>query len=392
MTVMTGFQTQKRVAWGALLLWMAFYTLFQGVDSRWVDFPVFFEAGKKAFQGLTVYDVSGHFQFKYSPFIAALFGWVFHHITFETASFYYQKLIVVMWVLWIAYWVLRQGFKDYGFVLLLTMGVFFNPLKLEIQLGQTNVFVMALLVGALIFDERSKKHKIFNLVIVSTFLSLAIQMKLYCALFLPLYFFKKQWMVLIFTFFIYGITNVLFLSMWQGWAFAISENINWIQSLTTSSSGLLFSHWNTSFIGFFGRVLGGQITMVLWVGAVCAYLYLLYKLRNIKIDVLYSLTLLTVVILNPLVWSYWVIFLIPFFLLGLRSYGSELRQIKTKLFVKNKMINFVFVVVVFFSFQLQQAKLNLKYGIFLGIVCFLFLFRKFLVDQTADYLRARSRL
>jgi hypothetical protein len=38
------------------------------------DFKVYWIAGQKAARHLTVYDVQGHYQFKYSPFVALLWS------------------------------------------------------------------------------------------------------------------------------------------------------------------------------------------------------------------------------------------------------------------------------------------------------------------------------
>jgi hypothetical protein len=68
-------------------LYFAFLASLPALSTRWLDFPVYWDAGKKSLLGQTVYDVAGHFQFKYSPLIALLFGKLFETVTFETASF-----------------------------------------------------------------------------------------------------------------------------------------------------------------------------------------------------------------------------------------------------------------------------------------------------------------
>src|SRR5262245_47754986 len=69
--------TNKR-AWIAAggLLAIALLWLFFDPEHRpnFSDFSVYWVAGQKAARSLTVYDVEGHYQFKYSPFVALLWS------------------------------------------------------------------------------------------------------------------------------------------------------------------------------------------------------------------------------------------------------------------------------------------------------------------------------
>jgi hypothetical protein len=188
------------------------------VTSRWLDFPVYWDAGKKALLGKTVYDVVGHFQYKYSPWIALLFGKLFKSLEFESASLLFQKEMLLCWIaLWIR-------FSKWDFrVVLISILFFGNAIRLDLELGQINAFVLVSIV--ILFDLLERKKNLFLDLSFGLIFSLAVQMKLFALLFVPVLVFRSEWRKLGFGVLLLPLMSIGGVALAHGWSFAVSENV-----------------------------------------------------------------------------------------------------------------------------------------------------------------------
>jgi hypothetical protein len=104
--------------------------------------------------------------------------------------------------------------------------------------------------------------------------------------------------------------------------------LRWVRSLTASSEELLISQYNVSALGIFGKwglqvgIGFGAWAYVLWLALACAWgAVLVWSERNAAARESSYLVFWStswawagIVVLNPLVWPYWLTFCLPLFL------------------------------------------------------------------------------
>ncbi|RYZ86692.1 MAG: DUF2029 domain-containing protein [Proteobacteria bacterium] len=351
-------------------------------STRWVDFPVFFTSAKKAQSFQTLYDVTGHFQFKYSPFIGTLFGWLFRDLDFETASIRWIVLCFSFWIFFILQSVKRlpNRHKSITNLSLLLVCLFINPLRLEWELGQINGFVLIVLYGTFIFSNRKT---VLGDVIAALGFALAIQLKLYSLIAVPVFLFRKRGLLLILTMVWIVATTLGVLTLQRGWDAAWTENLAWLATLTQSTGQLITDYSNISILGWVARLTHPLVGAVVTFSVILSYVVLEWRLRERPLFQTYPRFLAAIVVLNPLVWTYWVLFLIP-----LVISGSEqlIRRIQTS---RGALAGLIGVMI---SFQMQHSRMNAAYAMFPAVIFLLWLTRptKFLVVPTEADLPAPS--
>lgn len=275
------------------------------LTTRWLDFPVYYTAAQKTLAHHTVYDVTDHFQFKYSPFASLLFAWTIGPLDFSTASVVFQK---TMLFLWIGFFVLSLGMSLQLSELFWLFLIFANALKLDLELGQINALPLLLL---LYFFKVLRRRPI----LAPLALALALQIKLYVAVVFLLLLFKWAWRPMVLSI-LFSLALALGVpALVHGSAFALSEFHAWVTTLTQSSKALLDSSQNVSIVG----VLGTTAFYILFPLACWG----LFKVRKLSLRRQGPLYMAMVFLFNPLVWSYWVLTLVPLF-------GVLIRAPKTK--------------------------------------------------------------
>jgi len=352
-----------------------------------VDFQVFYIAGKKALFHHTVYDVTDHWQYKYSPLIAYLFGTTICRFDYPTAQFIFTLLLMAIWPLLI--WAVlnafeRDLFKDQKLSSLEKLGLvlFFygNAYLLELSFGQVNWIPFALLF--LFFNLYSKTSRSenflsyhFKLLILAILWSLAIQVKLYSLIIGAYLFFRKEFKIIALTALVTFGLDFLLLAQFHDWQFAWAENLAWVKTLTSSSKSLLITGNNGSLLGLFSREpYIREIAGAAWIGVVLYYLGLQYTTRNLHPLIHFALNLLAILLLNPLVWNYWTLFSIPAFLLVIHALSAQnLRE--QSIWIK---ITFLLLILNHLSLFTKHSR---RYGhpivhVFLFILFVQILFRK----------------
>jgi hypothetical protein len=325
-----------------------------------IDLAVYFEAGQKALAHQTVYDVQGHFQFKYSPFIAYLFGLFFYPFSFaELGKAYYFFNVLAFLIL--KFFFVREiiGTKDKNSFInafFLTTLFYGFAISVELNLGQINILPFALLF--LFYKSLSTQRRTWlNFLIMSTFLSVAIQIKLYSLIVMPFLLFRREYLLIALTFLNLAFLSLGALVLIHSPEFALSENIAWVKTLTTSSSDLLYSRDNISLLGIIGKwTNSSSVAYGFWVFSVLAFLFLQFKIRkrsNLE-NFVFSLTAITLI--NPLVWIYWIILTIPMFLQTLRDFPLSRHPLQIFL-----------VIFVFTFFFTQHTAVSKNGGAFISI-------------------------
>jgi hypothetical protein len=342
---------------GAAFLYFGYLALLPTVTSRWLDFTVYWEASQKALLGHTVYDVVGHFQYKYSPLIALLFGKFFQTATFEQASFFFQKAMLLLWVALF----LRFARRDFRvlFVLLLFFG---NALRLDLELGQINALVLYLLV--LLFGAIARPRSWAEDLPFGILFSFVIQLKLFALVLVPLLLIRREWRKLGLGLFFLPLMSIGGVAIEHGLSFAISENHAWMTSLFQSTDELLLSVQNVAMLGIFSRYLGLGFGKVLWLSAGIGFCIFLWKNRERPVEWFQDWLLYGIAIFNPLVWSYWILFAISLFASRLSDFQGAFRRRS----MRSRMIGALATLLIFAAFNGQHARWAWSGGIFLGLV------------------------
>lgn len=303
----------------------------QGNRPDFSDFKVYWLAGAKAIAHQTVYDVEGHYQYKYSPFVALLWG-VPHLLggsRYFWALAHYAACALGFLVVWFACARLldRERRMWLWMIALVTFSI---CLRDELKLGQANLWPLLLVLPAWLSGARTRDARGFDArgFAIGAAWAFAVQWKLYALVLGPAWLLRRRWAVfagaIAFTLLSLGAA----LSAAHGSDFAWQENISWLRSLTASSEELLISQYNVSALGIFGKwglsagLAFGAWAYVLWLLLACAWgVVLLWSEREAALRgkaylVFWSTSWAWagIVLLNPLVWPYWLMFCLPLFL------------------------------------------------------------------------------
>lgn len=300
------------------------------------DFRVYWVAGQKALDHHTVYDVQGHYQYKYSPFVAWLWG-LPHALPGK--RYHWQTLHYAACGLGFAgVWYLLARALDRKRALWLWLGllfVFSVGLRDELKLGQANLWPFLLVLPAWFTGPRREPLRRIDGagLAIGALWAFAIQWKLYALILGPIWLLRRRpyvWLGAL-GFSVLSLYGVLALA--HGSAFAIAENERWVRSLLASSEELLISQYNVSALGIFGkwsRALGvpfGTWAYLVWallLGVFCVSLFFAERSAAQRDQPFLrfwsaSWAWAFITVLNPLVWPYWLLLCVPLFL----SYVAE---------------------------------------------------------------------
>lgn len=315
---------------------------FRARDHRpdFSDFKVYWLAGSKALGHLTVYDVEGHYQYKYSPFVALLWG-APHALggsRYLWALMHYAACAGGFLALWYA--CARLLDRKRGLWLwLLALITFSIGLRDELKLGQANLWPLLLVLPAWLSRPRPPMTATMTTTMTMTrrfdWTGLAIgaawgfaaQWKLYALVLGPLWLLRRRWTVFLGAIAFTVLSQGLVLSLAHGSDFAVQENLRWVRSLSASSEELLISQYNVSALGIFGKwgmhagLSFGPWAYGLWLalasawGAVLVWSERTAEARDSPYLVFWSTSWAWagIVLLNPLVWPYWLCFCLPLF-------------------------------------------------------------------------------
>jgi hypothetical protein len=349
---------------------VAFFALaiVSPLSTRWVDFPVYWEAGRKAIASQTVYDVVGHFQYKYSPLIALLFGKAFSSFSFETASWIFQKGMLALWAL------LFFRFSERRMTTVFWVLLFFgNALRLDLALGQVNALVIYLLALLFASLERSEdvgfqapKRRLLETLLFALLFSFAVQLKLFALILVPVLLLRREWSKLALGIALLPALSIGGVALYSGVDFALAENAAWVRSLSASTDELLVDPQNVAILGTFGKLLGLTAGKALWLVAGAAFFVYLFRSRVRPVRWIRNRSFAAIAFLNPLVWSYWILFLVPLAVeiiqdRKLASADLDLRRGPRSWF------HFIVILFVFGAFASQHAKWAWNGGILIGM-------------------------
>ena len=289
------------------------YLLFSSPENQpsFGDFKIYYDSGLQAIQHQTVYqefsDWPGKIKFKYSPFMALVFGSTLSQLPYDFSKWAFFALSLFAWIGW-TFWICRSTqprILRSAILLGLFLAFFANSLRNELYLGQANWISILLMTY---FFERLEDHpKNPGWLWGSFLLTLAIQCKLYCVVGVFFLGIRKEWRKLLqvgaFTLLLTFCVPALF----HGLDFSSQEGLRWFAALFSSSNELLDGYENVSVLGVASKVLGiGQSSQVLWFIA-ASVSFGIFWLRPLPSHLAYPYLFLFIILFNPLSWPYWIL-------------------------------------------------------------------------------------
>jgi hypothetical protein len=299
------------------------------------DFKVYWLAGQKAAEHRTVYDVVGHYQYKYSPFVALL--WAIPHALpgqrFHWAALHYAACGAGFLALWFALAYVTD--RTRSFMLWLCILVVFGiGLRDELKLGQANLWPFLLVLPAWFVGPRTharhdeRRGLDWQGFLIGACWGFAIQWKLYALILAPLWLLRRRMSIWVGALAFTLLTLGGALALAHGPSFAWNENLRWLQSLLVSSEELVISQYNVSTLGILGKwsqhlgIPARPWAQLAWAGLLVAWGVTLYwaEREAQRSDDRFmrfwaaSWAWAWIVVLNPLVWPYWLLFCVPMFL------------------------------------------------------------------------------
>lgn len=314
----------------AVALWLRLF-LNPAERPNFSDFHVYWVAGTKAAQHLTVYDVHGHYQFKYSPFIALL--WAFP--THVRSAYLWSRLhYVATGIGWLVlfYWLARRLDPKRALPLwAAACTVFSIAIRDELKLGQVNLWPFLLVLPAWFAGRRPHASRGFDArgFWIGAAWGFAVQWKLYALLLGPLWLLRRRPAVFGGAIAITVLTLGAAMALAHGPRFALEENLRWVQSLTASSQELLVSRYNVSILGILGKAAHavgipfGAWAYLIWFAVLALGLIALAWGEQAALAASErepwfwpaSFIWALVAVVNPLVWPYWQLLVVPLFLI-----------------------------------------------------------------------------
>jgi alpha-1,2-mannosyltransferase len=297
----------------AFILGVVIFVLLPFIRKGMVDFDVNRQAGERVFLGETLYRTGdAHYQFKYPPFAAILYV-PFSRLPESAAKavWFLETLASSAAVFLISFRLVHPEGRASVFQTFLPLLVLGRYFLREIQLGQVNAFLTAILLFSVLlsfsggFPRRRIREGSAGLI-----WGFSTAIKPYALIFFPYGFLRKKWLALAsgFLFLALAFLTPVFFYGFKG---NLSVHKEWIASLTRSTPSLFGSQDNISIVAMFykgtgnpglSRILAAMV--ILLIGA--AIYFLIVKTPETKnTHVLESGLLLTLIpLISPLGWDY----------------------------------------------------------------------------------------
>lgn len=291
-----------------ILLFLLIYLFWVRKDMS--DFGVFYQGGKRIIASETLYRTAdGHLQYKYSPG-SALFFSPFSFLPYEIAKFmwYFIELSLLFLILILSYDVLPSKKNKKGLVLILSFLILLKFLAREIELGQTNIFIIFLFTMSLLALLRKKD------VSAGFFWGYSLLFKPYALVFLPYFILKKRLKLIAagLGIALAGIFSPVIFYGFKGYIIVLKE---WQQTISQSTVPLLDSYDNASLHAFFLKILPAENRELAWIlitGTILligfSFLWMMLKGKRERLErpevLEFSFLFILIPLLSPLGWYY----------------------------------------------------------------------------------------
>lgn len=294
------------VAWGIFLF------LIPGDRPDFSDTAGYRAAGMKILQGLTPYDVHGHYTFNYPPFAAFSYGFFFGWGEVSTVGpcLWVFSLIGLLFIVgWSA---LRANAENPFRLFLILLAVVMLPFRDELKLGQTMVFAWLAVFLALYLYFKKEKSSHWEW-LAGIFFALAFQWKVYVALFFPLLLVRLSWRTLLAALIAHlFLWNGFLLSLKIGWPRAFELQKEWLTYLPVVGKQFLGDRHNVSLRGVSFKLIGSaHVSTFVQVAATGAFAWFVWVSRKIEWEKIWPWAYAAAILLNPVAWPYWMLTALP---------------------------------------------------------------------------------
>ena len=283
------------------------------IQNGMADFEVNYKAGRRLWLSETLYrTVDEHYQFKYSPFSAAIYlPLSFLPLPAAKSIWYAIGLFSIACLLYLSSKLADRSGHQRLALALIPCAILAKFFLRELQLGQINALITAILVFmtyVLVKEETGFSAR--QEVSAGLLWGLAMALKPYALIFFPYFILKKKWQSL-WPGFLFLALSLFVPTIFYGWSGNMVVLKEWSWSLSRSTPGLLNSQDNVSLLAFFVKWTGKQNLSVLLFAVALGSLALLVfffiqKGKESSSPLLLDAALLLVLIplLSPLGWDY----------------------------------------------------------------------------------------
>jgi hypothetical protein len=277
------------------------------------DFEVDYKAGKRLWLSETLYrTVDEHYQFKYSPFSAALYlPLAFLPLPAAKGVWYAIVLFSIAWMLYCSSKLADQSGHQKLALVILPGAILAKFFLRELQLGQINALITAILIFmtyVLVKEETGFSAR--REISAGLLWGLTMALKPYALIFFPYFILKKKWQSL-WPGFLFLALSLFVPTIFYGWSGNMVVLKEWSWTLSRSTPGLLNSQDNVSLLACLVKWTGKQNLSVSLFGAALgclAFLVFVFiqKGKENSSPLLLDVALLLVLIplISPLGWDY----------------------------------------------------------------------------------------
>lgn len=291
------------------------------INREMIDFNVNYAAGDRLLHGETLYRISDeHYQFKYAPFCAMIYAPLAMLPPAAARAVWYALILasIAAMAVFTAQLLPKLGGKSGRTSVLIAALVLAKFLLREIQLGQINAIITALLLAMVFNLERNETKSTPGRAAAAGLLwGLATAMKPYAMMFLPYFVLKRRWNVLATALAAFGLT-LLLPAAYYGFSGNLAVHEEWIVSLSASTPALFGTQDNVSLLAMLTKWMSSpglaQLCYVVLV-PVLAFLVFFYIRRGRDLPRAaipeYFLLLLMIPLISPLGWDYTFLSALP---------------------------------------------------------------------------------
>ena len=289
------------------------FLFFARVRTSMVDFEVNYTAGKRLTWGETLYRVEDeHYVFKYPPPAAILYApLACLPLDLAKAAWYLVVILSSAAIIGLSRNLFPENNRPGRWPFFLAFLVLARYFFREIELGQINALITALLLIMTVFLIRSEKKHTIKLEAASGILwGTAVILKPYALIFFPYFILRKKIVPLISGF----LSICLFLAapaLYYGWNGNREVFKEWISTLSQSTPRLLSTQDNISIFAFFSKwanSAGWAVypAVVCVLGLALVVLFVMKKRSQVTSPTALesSLLLLCIPLVSPLGWDY----------------------------------------------------------------------------------------
>ena len=279
------------------------------------DFEVNYKAGNRLWTGETLYRTAdSHWQFKYSPFSALIYLPLSAlPLPAAKAAWFALVILSIGAIVLLARAAAAGSATGSWTVLLLSFLILARYFLREVQLGQINAVITALLMGMTVLvarDDEAARPSSGRQIAAGLLWGFAAALKPYAVIFLPYFVLKRKWRTLAAGAGVIA-ASLAVPALFYGLAGNGTVIKEWIASLSRSTPGLLAAQDNVSLLAFLMKWTNGSAaaSMVYGLGvALLAGLTLLFLARGRGIPRAAvgesALLLLFIPLISPLGWDY----------------------------------------------------------------------------------------